>query len=77
MVENGGTERVIFSEEDDIFNINAKCTKGNRAIDFRVAVTVELTIESLENTTATSIKTCSSTIEFLPEDKGDYKLYSL
>ena len=33
------------------------------------------TIESLENTTATAIKTCSST--FLLEDKGDHNLYFL
>ncbi len=77
MVEYGVTEGVIFPEEDDIFNIHARCTEGYRAVDFSDAVIVELTIESLENTIATSIKTCSSTIEFLLEDKGDYKLYSL
>ncbi len=30
--------------------------------------------ESLGNTTATSVKTCSITIAFLLEDKGDHKL---
>ncbi len=34
-------------------------------------------LESLGNTTATSVKTCSLTIAFLLEDKGDYKLHSL
>ena len=33
-------------------------------------------LESLGNTTATTIKTCSLPIAFLLEDKGDYKLYS-
>ena len=31
-------------------------------------------VESLGNTTATSVKTCSITIAFLLEDKGDHKL---
>ncbi len=31
-------------------------------------------LESLGNTTATSVKTCSITIAFLLEDKDDYKL---
>ncbi len=34
-------------------------------------------LESLGNTTATAITTCSSLIAFLLEDKGDYQLYFL
>ncbi len=33
-----------------------------------------LVLESLGNTTATSVNTCSFTIAFLLEDKGDHKL---
>ncbi len=42
MVANGAADGVIFPEEDDIFNIHAKCTEGNRAIDFSDAVTWEI-----------------------------------
>ena len=38
---------------------------------------LRLTTDSLGNTTATSIKTCSSTKAFLLEHEGDYELYSL
>ena len=56
MVEYGVTEGVIFPEEDEIFNIHAKCTEGNRAVDLSDAVIVDLTIESLENLLQQSYK---------------------
>ena len=40
-----------------------------------ISAVAAATIESLGNTTATSVKTCSITIAFLLEDKGDHKLY--
>ena len=42
-------------------------------LDFCSGGAVEHSVESLGNTTATSIKTCSLIIAFLLEDNGDHK----